>query len=169
MFQGKVQAQGTPHDLIHKGIDLLQISEEEYHESHGPDIQRQNSVSSVASSKSGVSQPEEDHTKAVEQAFEKSSEDTVKGSMFMHYVSGAGGIAVFTMLIGMFVGTQLIVSFADYWVSFWVSQEELRTFLSKQNDTNAQKEEFGGPLSTDVCLYVQTAAVAGVFIIGLTR
>ncbi|EDS36162.1 multidrug resistance-associated protein 1 [Culex quinquefasciatus] len=169
MNEGKVQAQGTPHDLIHKGIDLLQISEEEYHESQGPDIQRQNSVSSVASSKSGVSQPEEDHTKAVEQAFEKSSEDTVKGSMFMHYVSGAGGIAVFTMLIGMFVGTQLIVSFADYWVSFWVSQEELRTFLSKQNDTNAQKEEFGGPLGTDICLYVQTAAVAGVFIIGLTR
>lgn len=140
-------------------------------ESH---LSRQSSCISVTSSKSSCSdlknEPMEEYdSKKIEQAFEKSSEDTVAGSIFMNYASGAGNLFIASVLVLLFVVTQSIVSFTDYWISFWVSQEELRSFISDNNGTHVIENESEKPLDTDICLYVQAAAVASIFIIGMTR
>ncbi|XP_055640688.1 ATP-binding cassette sub-family C member 4-like [Toxorhynchites rutilus septentrionalis] len=165
MDEGKIAAQGTPHDLHQHGIDFLELTEGE---NNGCNFSRQSSYSSVNSdcSEAELNCSHEQHTRQMEHAFEKSSEDTVDGSMFVHYAAAVENWAIIIGLVALFITTQLIVSFTDYWVSFWVSQEELRTFLSAQNSTDMSYHK---PLGTDVCAYVQSAVVAGVFIIGLMR
>ncbi|XP_058822724.1 ATP-binding cassette sub-family C member 4-like isoform X2 [Topomyia yanbarensis] len=174
MNEGKVEAQGTPYDLMQQGIDLLNFTEPVGQENtdHDTNFNRQVSQMSVASSLSDCNETAEivdtdRDVKNAEQTFEKSSENTLHSSLFLDYAAGAGSWLVLCGLILLFLATQLIVSFADYWASFWVSQEELRTFITVQNDTNTAESNV--PLSTEICVYVQSAAVAGIFIFGLVR
>ncbi|XP_058448247.1 ATP-binding cassette sub-family C member 4-like [Malaya genurostris] len=174
MNEGKVEAQGTPHDLITKGIDLLNFTESDEHEILNEEfhLNRQISKTSTNSSRSDCNDISETidtdrEVRNVEQTFEKSSENTHPNSLFLNYAAGAGNWLVLTGLVILFLATQLIVSFTDYWASFWVSQEELRTYIGVLNDTIISESE--APLSTEICVYVQTAAVTAIFVIGLTR
>ncbi|XP_062563100.1 probable multidrug resistance-associated protein lethal(2)03659 [Armigeres subalbatus] len=179
MNDGKIEAQGTPHDLMQKGIDLVKVVESEDSDIDKIDndayLSRQNSCDSVVSSRSSISDLQNEQTKEhyekqkMEQAFEKSSEDSTGGSLFLNYSKGAGSLIIATSLILLFVLTQLIVSFSDYWISFWVSQEELRTFIMDKNDSISMESVPPQPLDTDICLYVQASAIVGIFIIGMMR
>ncbi|KXJ72573.1 hypothetical protein RP20_CCG017683 [Aedes albopictus] len=175
MNDGKIEAQGPPQELMHNGIDFVQMGESEATSDHDTQLSRQDSCASVTSSRSSVSElddgekAEQYDSKKMEQAFEKSSADSLAGSMFLHYSSGAGGLAIAICLIFLFVLTQLIVSFTDYWISFWVSQEELRSFIEAKNESYVLENSSSEPLGTDVCLYVQAGAVAGIFVVGMIR
>ncbi|XP_055544991.1 ATP-binding cassette sub-family C member 4-like isoform X1 [Wyeomyia smithii] len=176
MNEGKVEAQGTPHDLMKRGIDILDLSSDDSEDtslnhSHLGRQVSQLSVASTTSSNSALNEKfdadkEED---LIEQSFEKSSEDTTNSSLFMHYASGTGSWVVLVGLLLLFLATQLIVSFTDYWVSYWVSQEELRAFIAEQNETVVAAGSQEVPLSSEICMYVQCSAVVGIFIIGLGR
>lgn len=179
MNDGKIEAQGAPQDLMHKGIDLVRVSESEGSENIMDGdlrLSRQSSCASVTSSRSSISELENDNDateqydrQKMEQAFEKSSADSLGGSMFVHYSKGAGGLTIAIGLIFLFVLTQLIVSFTDYWISFWVSQEELRSFIGTKNDSSVMEDRSSEPLDTNICLSVQGAAVASIFIFGMIR
>ena len=89
--------------------------------------------------------------------------------------------------------TQCAVSMADYWVSYWTNQEELRAFYSNQTimmishknnsisdilefiddevnqiDTIKQSDQ-EALLSTATCMYIHGGIVVGIFSIGILR
>lgn len=112
---------------------------------------------------------------------EGSSKGQVKGSVFLNYFHAGGNICVLTIIALFFVLTQFCASSADYWVSFWTRQEEMRHDLSvrqnltiemysaAQNDTIMDNVESPNILSTELCIYIHAGLVLGIFIIGIIR
>ncbi|XP_055606100.1 ATP-binding cassette sub-family C member 4-like [Uranotaenia lowii] len=176
MDEGKIAAQGTPHDLIEGGklnitepeVDAEEQQPEDDRKSTSTRGSARNSVSSLSSKAEGDDQSKNDapSDKKMQQAFEQSSANTVGGSLFMNYLSGVGSWTVIGFLLLLIICAQTAVSFADYWVAFWVSQEELRAVAVVDEEVKVDEDS---TLSTDICLTVQTAAVIGIFVIGMLR
>ncbi|XP_055606101.1 ATP-binding cassette sub-family C member 4-like isoform X1 [Uranotaenia lowii] len=167
MDEGRVAHQGTPHDLIQKGILNLHEVEHDQEESCSVASSSYDTDSSSNSSSKNNEKLEEENAKQLDRAFEKTGNDTPSRILFMNYLAGVESWIILAILAILFVLTQAIVSFADYWVGFWLSQEDRRTFLANSNATIDDSENV--PLSTDICLYVQCAAIASIFLIALTR
>lgn len=163
---------------------------------------RTHSRSSI-SSKSGNIKDEEikDKSKSVEQLqqLEASSKGKVKGSVGGAYLKSGANLCILLVIAALFFMTQVIASGADYWVSFWTAQEELRQFyraeetnpanfknelLPNMNETqisNKTKQILSstreisffdsvyGLLSTEACMYIHGILVASLFIFGLVR
>lgn len=78
-----------------------------------------------------------DKTKSVEQLqqLEQSSKGLVKGSVFGMYLKSGANVCVLLIIASLFLITQFLASGADYWVSYWTAQEELREYNSAQSRT----------------------------------
>lgn len=213
--EGKIEIQGPPSELSKSGIDFAELLESEEAEDNKEEKLkklrgRTNSRSSSRSLGSSYhslrtigsdgSDEEEDGVKeeAAEapQNLELSSKGAVKGSLIGNYFRYGSNICVVVFIFGLFVLTQFIVSVADFWVSYWTAQEELRTFLSNATiatingtsllvkgdkdifdvidsntiDSNKLKTESENALlSTEMCMYIHGGIIVGIFTIGILR
>lgn len=120
IFQGKIEAQGTPTDLASVQDDFAQMIGLNEHQ----DSRRQ-SVSSASSNMTSESEmrlqlkssEKIEVDKGVQ--MEESSKGTFKGSTSMnYYLAGANWLALILLAI-LFVFVQVLASGADYWVSVW--------------------------------------------------
>lgn len=131
-------------ELSKSGIDfatLLETDEPEVNEnedatSTGKRSRTHSTASSTRSSKKDE-QREETPEKSKEQfaQLEASSKGQVHGSVSGAYLKSGANWFLLSIILALFVITQVIASGADYWVSFWTGQEELRQFYLQQNDT----------------------------------
>lgn len=105
-------------------------------------------------------------------------------------MKNGGPVFIVSCVFILFIVAQAAVCIADYWVSFWTSQEELRTHYEKQNsseiirkenvennttlpqllnETIAINTEYKNLLSTSTCIYIHGAVVIIIFIVGIIR
>lgn len=192
-MQGKVETQGAPNDLSKSGIDFASllkaddVTDEETAETEltTGKFSRSNSRSSSKSSLSDSgSKSAEANGKSVEalQQLEASSKGQVKGSISGTYLKSGANFFVLAVILILFVLTQVLASGADYWVSFWTSQEELRHFYSKNNSdaemvTNLtessinenEPQDASGLLSTETLINIHGGLMGALFIIALFR
>ena len=101
---------------------------------------------------------------------EGTSKGTVQGSVFFKYLLFSANLFVMLIIIMLFVVAQGFASGADYWVSYWTSQEEQRTYIENLEEiTEEHQTTLDGLLTTNQCIYIHAGLVAGIFVIGITR
>ncbi|KFB40460.1 AGAP001775-PA-like protein [Anopheles sinensis] len=197
--EGRVQAQGTPHELSQSGIDFVELVERKTDEEGGGDTDgsisgtgdkrsRRDSRASARSGSSSVHDLSDEEQKLdereraadapVQSNMEGTSRGMVQGSVLLNYIrSGANPVIMFGLLI-LFLATQLAASGADYWVAFWTSQEEQRLFQKAHQETVTNNTDGSLPpvvneqrplLSTDMCMAIHGALVSSIFIIAICR
>nr|XP_040221376.2 ATP-binding cassette sub-family C member 4-like isoform X1 [Anopheles coluzzii]XP_040221377.2 ATP-binding cassette sub-family C member 4-like isoform X1 [Anopheles coluzzii] len=186
MKEGRVEAQGTPQELQQRGIELehLEPSSEcmDGDASTHPASNRTISHTSTASTVTVDSVTLEefnagdgDEQEAAKNKFEASSQGTVPGSVFLQYASSAGSWLIFVGLVLLFAITQLIVSVADWWLSYWTGLEETagsgRPIAPDRNQT--EQQQTGDPtshqLSRDMCVLVHATLVGTIFFVAILR
>lgn len=213
LFQGKIEHQGSPSDLSRSGVDFASLLQaEDIDEStETPETVRTRSRTQSRSSARSISsvslhsegnaedEPEEvNKTKSVEdiRQMEMSSKGKVKGNLFFNYFRSGGNLVVLVIVGILFILAQVLASFADFWVSFWTSQEELRTYYANLNETVVDKvinvtqpnatiaanttddadvtipyTTFFGTsiLSTEMCIYIHGSLMLTLFTVAIIR
>lgn len=154
---------------------------------NGKTISRTNSRSSVRSSKESISESDSksvDESKAngksIEalQQMEASSKGQVKGSVSGTYFTSGANFVVLAIILVLFTLTQVLASGADYWVSFWTSQEELRTYYANLNNSETEPplnetepidSNASNLLDTETLIYIHGGLMAALLTIALCR
>ncbi|XP_058800099.1 ATP-binding cassette sub-family C member 4-like isoform X2 [Phymastichus coffea] len=96
--------------------------------------------------------------------YENTSRGTVKGNLLINYIK-SGGHSIFALLVPfLFLATQFCVSLNDWFIPVLVNAEESRKYMNKTN-TDSEKNI----LSRDYYMYIYTAIVLSILLIGLTR
>ncbi|XP_041788072.1 ATP-binding cassette sub-family C member 4-like [Anopheles merus] len=184
MKEGRVEAQGTPQELQQRGIELEHLEPSESMDgdaSTHPASNRTISHTSTASTVTVDSVTLEefnagdgDEQEAAKNKFEASSQGTVPGSVFLQYASSAGSWLIFVGLVLLFAITQLIVSVADWWLSYWTALEETagsgQPIAPNRNQTQQQIDDpTSHPLSRDTCVLVHATLVGTIFFVAILR
>ncbi|XP_031636354.1 multidrug resistance-associated protein 4-like [Contarinia nasturtii] len=193
---GRIEVQGSPADLSRSGVDFAKLvgteENDENPEKMARQLSRRSSTRSVSSaSVSSADMSEFDGDDGNEQAakgveMEASSKGKVKGSVAVNYFTAGAHWSILFVLGISFLIVQLLASAADYWVSIWTREEEMRNHL-KENSTYVSfvsrdlfsdiSDMFSGSsdkpktynLSTEVCIYVHATIMACLFVIGIWR
>nr|CAD7262112.1 unnamed protein product [Timema shepardi] len=84
-----------------------------------------------------LEEPEE--TEEPTETQELMSKGSLKSTVYMNYFKSGGGIYTLLFLVVVLVLGQMASSGADYWVTFWTNQEELRKYYS---DLELEKSVF---------------------------
>lgn len=97
---------------------------------------------------------------------EESSKGKVRGSLFMKYLLAGGNVCFVVMVLILYVLTQVAASSVDFFVSYWVTVEAVRTERLVSNST-----EIAGSWepTTETCLYIYGGLILALFIIALCR
>lgn len=153
---GKVAMQGTPNDLVKSGVDFAELLEQDENEQEEENAlgrrSGRSSSRSLASSRHTLDgdneSDNEEERKVLEEAhrMEATSKGTVKGSVAGNYMKSSGSYVIPVIIIILFILTQFSASFADFWVSFWTKQEELRSYYENHNFTVDNVGPFSGDL-----------------------
>lgn len=133
--QGKIEHQGSPHDLVRSGVDfasLLQAEEPDdtvetqdggkvRSRTHSRSSTRSASSTSLHSADSEDEPDHENKAKSMEniQQMESSSKGKVAGSLIGNYFRSGGNLISLVLVGILFICAQFLASIADYWVSFW--------------------------------------------------
>lgn len=153
MKEGKIVQQGSPQELSRSGIDIAQLLESEEFKDASSEYDggsskytgrrsRSSSISSVRSEQfmsvdeSGLDDDDVEEkikkeTSEPKENVEESSKGKIKGWLFGHYIKAGAGPCLIFFVFALFLFTQVIASFIDWWVSYWTKQEELRNFIEK--------------------------------------
>nr|CAD7414304.1 unnamed protein product [Timema poppensis] len=87
----------------------------------------------------GPSLEEPEETEEPTETQELMSKGSLKSTVYMNYFKSGGGIYTLLFLVVVLVLGQMASSGADYWVTFWTNQEELRKYYS---DLELEKSVF---------------------------
>ncbi|CAG9814465.1 unnamed protein product [Phaedon cochleariae] len=97
---------------------------------------------------------------------EESSKGKVHGSLFWQYLNVGGNICLVLTVLLLFILAQFMASSVDYFVSYWVNIEEIR---SPVNVTNGVTIEPTHHWSTETCLYIYAGGLGLLFLVALSR
>ncbi|XP_055302579.1 ATP-binding cassette sub-family C member 4-like isoform X2 [Sitodiplosis mosellana] len=178
---GRIEVQGTPADLANSGVDFAklvgtnEIDNEEGPEKFKRQMSRQTSTRSASSISLNSSadgfefddEEDEGKTKGVE--MEDSSKGKVKGSIAYNYFRAGSHWSILFVLGVLFLVVQLLASAADYWVSIWTKQEEMRVYSRDHNTEEPSQAHPTATLGTDFCISVHGAIMAFLFIVAIIR
>jgi ABC-type multidrug transport system fused ATPase/permease subunit len=197
MNEGAIEAQGSFQELLGCPIDYAQLlgldesadrAIEEKPESEristGPinSLLRQISRVSARSKSSDKTAKEKDNGEIVGPVnVEASSKGTLKHSVYIEYFRSGANMCVVLVIGIMFLLAQSAASIVDWWMAFWITQEELRTFYEGQvslatlavGDNSTLGHEYHSTLqemlSTYTYLYIYTGIVTALFVITIIR
>lgn len=130
MRDGKIEAQGTNSDIQKSGIDfssLLASSDDDNNidsETSSPNRSRSNSEAGSRRGSVFGKIKDEEKPLAEEQteemhALEDSSKGKIKGTLLFHYLKSAQKPIMLSLILLLFVISQILASGADYWVAYW--------------------------------------------------
>ncbi|XP_055306876.1 ATP-binding cassette sub-family C member 4-like [Sitodiplosis mosellana] len=179
---GKIEAQGTPVDLAHNGVDFAEL-EEIVEQLEGAEnvrkisqqMSRKSSTQSAYSVNSRTdkseSEDEEDGNsdEDVGILMEATSKGAVKGSISWNYFKTGAHWSIIISLFFSFFLVQFIASAIDYWVSVWTKQEEARTYQKTHAQTKFYGSEHSVSFSTNFCIIVQGSLISALLILGIAR
>nr|XP_012230280.1 PREDICTED: probable multidrug resistance-associated protein lethal(2)03659 [Linepithema humile] len=146
------------------------------------DIRRQFSSSSNRSRTPDISsggtddEDEDEDPERLHDGLEGTSRGIVKGPIFIKFFrTGTNLILAFGVLL-LFIITQCIVSYNDYFVPILINSEEARHYQTKLNNWNQTESNVNGTnydeeieWSVKKDIYIYTGIVLGIFIIAITR
>ncbi|EZA62696.1 putative multidrug resistance-associated protein, partial [Ooceraea biroi] len=149
-------------------------------------IRRQFSSSSNRSrtpeASSGGTDDEEENEDIQNQnnGLEKTSRGIVKGPIFIKFFQTGANLIMASVVLFLFVITQVIVSLNDYFVPFLVNTEETRNYWSRLQSNNQTMDDYSNATATDVpadddlmavntYIYIYTGIVLSIFFVGITR
>lgn len=185
--QGKIEVQGSPAEMARSGVDFAELIGENENEDNKQRSRTQSRTSSMRSlsstslcSMGGEPVEEIEAEEEPEQVMqmEHSSKGKVKGSNALNYFQAGAHWSILGSLGVLFILVQLCASGADYWVSYFTKQEELRLFFSENvstsaddiNITTSYHHAIDSPLlSTDMCLYIHGGLMLSLFILAIIR
>lgn len=99
---------------------------------------------------------------------EKRAEGSINLSYYKAYFTAAGGLSTTIILFTLFTVSQLFTSFSDYFVSYWVRKEEVRSLATSENATiHDGSEEAVYDRKIDIIIF--SALTCGTVIITLSR
>jgi ABC-type multidrug transport system fused ATPase/permease subunit len=194
---GEIEVQGSFRDLLGSQADYAQLlaldestelSAEEIPEAERVtngsinNLLRQISQVSVRSRSSDKPVEEKEPEKRVLPSnVEASSKGTLKHSVYIEYFRSGANLCVVFVIGLMFLLAQTAASITDWWMAYWTTQEELRSFYEKQIslatqaiDSNSTLEgeyhkNLQEMLSTYTYLYIYTGIVVTLFTITIIR
>lgn len=194
---GAIEVQGSFQELLGSQVDYAQLlgldestdlavedKPESERMANGPisSLLRQMSRVSVRSKSSDKTLKEKDNEETVVPVnVEASSKGTLKHSVYMEYFRSGANMCVVSIIGAMFLLAQTAASIIDWWMAYWVTQEELRTFyegqISSATQTMSDNSTFGHEhhsglqeiLSTHTYLYIYTGIVTTLFTITIIR
>uniref|UniRef100_A0A182NL49 Uncharacterized protein n=1 Tax=Anopheles dirus TaxID=7168 RepID=A0A182NL49_9DIPT len=179
MKEGKVEAQGTPHDLQRRGIELEHLEPAESSEdvtmhTFTRTVSHTSTTSTVTVDSAtlvALTSGALDDEATARDKFEATSQGAVPGSVFLQYVSSAGSWLIFVGLILLFAITQLIVSVADWWLSLWTANEEGGTMTGADagDVRNQTSPDWTNSLDRQTCLIVHVTLVTTIFFVAIMR
>ncbi|KAK1124888.1 hypothetical protein K0M31_006238 [Melipona bicolor] len=181
--QGKVTVFSHFQDLLNQRPEYAELLAAESESSEDSSLEkssmkRQFSTSSTRSrtpeaSSGGTDDEEEDESsEKLNDGLEGTSRGVVTGPIFIKYFQTGANLCLGSLLLLLFVSTQFMASFNDYFVPILVSAEEMRHYYimeAKLNSTNDTSTENLDVSSMYNYIYVYTAIVVGLFCIGITR
>ncbi|XP_076648329.1 ATP-binding cassette sub-family C member 4 [Halictus rubicundus] len=179
--QGKITVFTSYQELLDKRPEYCKLLAEggEPHDDSSLEksgMRRQFSSSSTRSrtpeaSSCGTDDEEEDEDPEKQNdGFEGTSRGTVKGPIFIKYFQTGANLCLATTVLLLFLITQCIVSLNDYFVPILVNVEETRHLNANLNATNDTMTIDQSDISSSYpYLYIYTAIVLGIFMIGITR
>ncbi|XP_055304324.1 ATP-binding cassette subfamily C member 4-like [Sitodiplosis mosellana] len=181
---GQIEVQGSPADVVKSGVDFAKLvgtdginNNEKNPVRHGWRLSGELSASSTSIS-TEFDDDEEDEGRTEGVAMEASSKGKVDGSISLNYFRAGAHWSVLIVVGVLFLIVQLLASAADYWVSIWTKQEEMRRDQGStaMNDSkifetiNEPTQSYASfTLSTDFCISVHGAILASLFIVGIAR
>ncbi|PNF20422.1 Multidrug resistance-associated protein 4 [Cryptotermes secundus] len=194
---GAIEVQGSFQELLGSQVDFAQLlgldesadlAVEDKPESErmvgGPisNLLRQISRASIRSKSSNKTVREKDNEETEAPVnVEASTKGTLKHSVYIEYFRSGANMCVVSVIGVMFLLAQTAASAVDWWMAYWVTQEELRTLYEREislvTHTMGDNSTFGREhhsslqemLSTYTYLYIYTGIVTTLFIITITR
>ncbi|XP_003699343.2 putative multidrug resistance-associated protein lethal(2)03659 isoform X2 [Megachile rotundata] len=165
---GEIQAEGTYDELASMGIDFGRLLEnqpndEEQKSGSAPpsrSTSRNASISSLSSLKSSIAEKDD----PIEVA-ETRSKGKVSGKVYSGYFLAAGNGCVIVIVGLLCVMAQGLASGSDFFISQWVNMEE--KYVNETED--GLVEDWKGPISREICMYLYSALILLTVIITLTR
>ncbi|XP_011494146.1 PREDICTED: multidrug resistance-associated protein 4-like [Ceratosolen solmsi marchali] len=193
MEQGKIRQYSDYRELLDKHPEYSSlIAEERRGETSNESsidvshIRRQFSSSSTRSRTPDASvidsdaEDEEDDAAQLADFIEGTSRGTVKGSIILNYFRAGLSFLFASVLIFLFLLTQFMANFNDYFIPVLVTAEESRAFYADQRKHEANNSTFSinksmtiieesKILAVEQYIYIYTLIVVAVFVIGITR
>ncbi|XP_069672860.1 ATP-binding cassette sub-family C member 4-like [Periplaneta americana] len=197
---GAIQVQGSFQDLLGSQVDYAQLlgldgtESEEISTEDKPEAERienepikillrqisRMSVKSKSSDKTTIEPVFEEVAAPIN--VEASSKGVLKKSVYYEYFSSGANMCVVFIIGLMFLIAQTAASVTDWWMAYWITQEELRTYYENQNiratesilvDNSTSQdtwdEELKNMPSSYTYLYIYTGIVVILFTITITR
>ena len=112
---------------------------------------------------------------------ETSSKGKLKQSIYIEYFRSGANLCVVFLIGILFLLAQIAASFIDWWMAYWTTQEELRTFYEGQISSELWKVDNNSALgdenrfkleqmlSTHTYLYIYTGIVTTLCVVTLIR
>lgn len=166
---GRIENQGTYKELTASNTDFASLL-------GGGDEENENEatlkrLSKQLSTQVTTEENDDDGAEADENA-ELISKGKMKASVYLKYFrSGASPFVLFLLLLVLIIG-QMASSGADYWVTLWTNQEELRRYYKdKALEANAWSrfEEVNGTLTSNESLVLNDSTTNDMFGSNATR
>ncbi|CAL7941040.1 unnamed protein product [Xylocopa violacea] len=165
---GEIQAEGSYNELASVGIDFgrLLANEPDENEPSGSappsrSTSRNASITSLSSLKSNLTEKDD----PVEVA-ETRTKGKISGKVYTGYLKAGGNCCVIATVLVLCILAQGSASGSDLFISQWVNMEE--KYVNETSDGRIV-EDWKGPISRNVCIYVYSALIVFTVIITLTR
>lgn len=102
---------------------------------------------------------------------ESSSKGKVKGSIMLKYLLAGGNFCFVTIVLLLYLLTQMVGSGVDFFVSYWTNIEELKANKIIDNSTEVSKLKIAPDImfSTETCMYIYTGLIVALFLVALAR
>lgn len=125
---GKIENQGTYKELMASQTDFAHLLEGGDEEIEKKDGLRK--LSSQLSQQSQLEEDEEDDGAEADENAELIAKGKLKASVYYKYFRAGGSICTLILLVLVLLIGQMASSGADYWVTYWTNQEELRKYYT---------------------------------------
>lgn len=163
---GEVEADGSYDELIAMGMDFGRLlenpAEEERPGSVPPSRSNSRNASSTSLSSLKSSATEKEDPTEVAEARTKGK---VSGKVYASYFKAGGNWCIVATIAMLCALSQTLASASDFFISQWVNMEE--KYVNETKDGIV--EDWRGPISRDVCMYVYTGLIVSTVIITLIR
>ncbi|XP_063223955.1 ATP-binding cassette sub-family C member 4-like [Bacillus rossius redtenbacheri] len=173
---GRIEDQGTYNELLARKVNFSSLLTKQEAEKVAPTesvaalLRRKVSVDSI---QSNYEEEEDSEDEGSTDEGELLSKGRMKASVIREYFkAGGSSLALFGLALSLLSG-QAASSGADYWVTFWTNQEQLRQSLTTRDNQTAREGlgpgETGVVFSQEVAMCIYGALIAGTVVFTLFR
>uniref|UniRef100_A0A0U9HSG5 Putative ABCC protein n=1 Tax=Chrysomela populi TaxID=154003 RepID=A0A0U9HSG5_CHRPP len=158
MNDGEIEMEGTYEELQKSGLDFAKMMED----FHSDEVVEKQKKKIRSRQNTLVEEPEIEDDE--DQIMEKEAQGvgSIQAETYWKYFRAGGGKISITILILLFIVCQVFANGGEYYVSYWVNQEQNYTNEIANNRTNITFDR-------ETIIYYYSALTIGTIIIGLVK